>query len=196
MLFISNHRIQFSEKQFDCRDYDKKFNVAICALSNSHRWKAVRLSLMWHENGMYIPRLHDCYIIDFRLHAGVDALHVGVDALHVEVDEKLCRLSRSLWIRSYAGGCRLQQAACRMQQVAYRLHAACIRSYAGGCRLQQAACRMQQAACRLHAGCMQPACSLHASLVGHLHNTASSTCQKAQTWPQFNCHALDNNGWV
>ena len=44
MLFISNHRIQFSEKQFACRDCDKKFNIAIYVLSNSHWWKAVRLS--------------------------------------------------------------------------------------------------------------------------------------------------------
>ena len=27
-------------------------------------------------------------------------------------------------------------------------------------------------------------------------DTTSSTRPKAQTWPQFNCHAPDNNGWV
>ena len=31
MLFIFNHRIQFSKKQFACHDCDKKFNLAICA---------------------------------------------------------------------------------------------------------------------------------------------------------------------
>ena len=173
MLFISNHRIQFSEKQFDCRDYDKKFNVAICALSNSHRWKAVRLSLIvtrkWN-----VHRLHDAT-------SGVDALHVGVDALHVEDSRstKSCADCRALCeydrMQEVAGCSRLHAGCSRLHagcmQPACSLHAACIRSYAGGCRLQQAACRMQQAACRLHAGCMQPACSLHASLVGHLHKS-------------------------
>ena len=31
---------------------------------------------------------------------------------------------------------------------------------------------------------------------GFPYDTASSTCPKAQTWPQFNHHALDNNGLV
>ena len=173
MLFISNPRIQLSEEQFACRDCDKKFNVAICALSNSHWWKAVRLSWMWQENRMYIGymMLHHRIQTDLKaVDAGVQAstsCTSGVDALHVGVDEKLCRLSLSLWIRSYAGGCRLQQAACRMLQPACRLHAGFMQ-HAYDRTQEVAGCSILHAECsRLHAACMQPACILHASLVGH-----------------------------
>ena len=166
MLFISNHRIQFSEKQFWLswlwQEIQRSYLCVVEFTPVKSCSTVVNLTRKWN-----VHRLHDAT-------SSVDALHVGVDALHVEVDKMLCRLSRSLWIRSYAGGCRLPQAACRLYTIVCRLHAGCmqpacslhavcIRSYTGGCRLQQDACRMQQAACRLYAACMQPACSLHAA---------------------------------
>ena len=173
MLFISNHSIQFSEKQFDCRDYDKKFNVAIqfdcrdydkkfniaiCALSNSHRWKAVRLSLMWQENGMYIGYM----MLHHRIQTDLKGVDAGVRAS--ASTPKSCADCRAL--------CEYD----RMQEVA-----GCSRLHAGGCSLHAG---FMQASCSLHtivrrrlqvatscmqdaAGCMQAACSLHASLVGH-----------------------------
>ena len=58
-------------------------------------------------------------------------------------------------------GRRRQENTPRMNlQPACRLHACC-------CNLQPPAYDRMQAACSLHAACMQPACSLHASLVWH-----------------------------
>ena len=149
MLFISNHRIQFSEEQFACRDCDKKFNVAICALSNSHWWKAVRLSWMWQENRMYIGymMLHhriqtDLKAVDARVQASTPCTSGSTPC--TSGSTKSCADCRALCeydrMQQVAAGCMQEVEAC--MQASCRLHAACIQSYAGGCRLQHPACRM------------------------------------------------------
>ena len=165
MLFISNHRIQFSEKQFACRDCDKKFNVAICALSNSHWWKAVRLSWMWQENRMYIGYM----MLHHRIQTDWKGVYAGVQA------STPCTSGLTPCTSGSTKSCADCRALCeydRMQEVA-----GCSRLHAGGCSLhagfmqpaydrtqEVAGCSILHAGCsRLHAGCMQPACSLHAA---------------------------------
>ena len=137
--------MEFSEKQFACRDCYEKCNVAICVLSNSHWWKAVRMSWMWQENRMYIGymMLHHRIQTDLK---GVDACTPASTPCR-SVSTKSCADCRAFCeydrMQEVAGCSRLHAgefATC--MQASCRLHAACIRSYAGGCRLQHPACRM------------------------------------------------------
>ena len=102
--------IEFSEKQFACRDCYKKYKVAICELSNSHWWKAVRLSPC---TSVSTKSCADC-----RTFCEYNRMQ---EVAAVCMQEVACRLHAAC-IRSYAGdaGCSILHAGCS------RLHAGCM----------------------------------------------------------------------
>ena len=156
--------VEFIKKQFACRDCYEKCNVAIWALSNSHWWKAVRLSWMWQENRMYIGymMLHHRIQTDLKgVDAGVQASTPCTSVLTKSCADcrAFCEYDRMQEVagcsRLHAGGCSLHagfmQASCSLHTIVCRrlqVAASCMQDVAG----------CMQAACRLHAACMQPAC--------------------------------------